>query len=130
MAGRKRHSKPEIEPKLERADTLAASGHTQIEIAKALGISVMTLHRWRKARGQSGPSTAEDISSDIAFVHGPSRRRDPRIAELELENARLRRLVTNLLLEQMRLEEETHPESKLQTLPRDRDDLLELMANR
>src|ERR1700747_2253234 len=110
MARRKRHSMAEIEPKRERADTLAASGHTQIEIAKALGISVMTLHRWRKARGRSRPSAAENISSDTALVHGPSPRRDPQIAKLELENAELRRLVTNLLLEKMRLEEGTHLE--------------------
>jgi putative transposase len=112
MARRKRHSTAEIEPKLEKADALAASGHTQIEIAKVLGISVMTLHRWRKSRRPSRPSAAESIISDIALVHGRTDRRDQRITELELENSQLRRLVTNLLIEKMRLEEETHPESK------------------
>jgi transposase-like protein len=130
MARRKRHSPAEIEPKLGRADSLAASGHTQIEIAKALGVSVMTLHRWRKARGQSRPSAAENISSDIALVHGPSQRRDPQIAQLELENAELRRLITNLLLEKMRLEEEMHLETKRQTRARDGDDRVKPMASR
>jgi putative transposase len=130
MARRKRHSTAEIEPKLEKADALAASGQTQTEIAKALGISVMTLHRWRKARRPSRPSYAESIPSDIGLVHGPTGRRDPRITELEMENSQLRRLVTNLLLERMRLEEVTHAENRRQTRTRDRDDRGKLVANR
>jgi transposase-like protein len=130
MARRKRHSTAEIEPKLEKANVLAASGYTQIEIAKALGISVMTLHRWRKSRQPSGPFAAESISTDIALVHERTDRRDPRITELELENAQLRRLVSNLLLEKMRLEEETRPESKQQPRVRDQDDRGQLVAIR
>ena len=50
MTRKKRHSAMEIESKLEQADILSSEGQTQNEIAKALGISVMTFHRWRKAR--------------------------------------------------------------------------------
>jgi hypothetical protein len=55
----------------------------------------MTLHRWRKV--PPGPQTA--------FVATHEARRGDRIAELQLENLRLRRLVTDLLLEKIRLEE-------------------------
>ena len=50
MTRKKRHNAMEIESKLEQADILSSEGQTQNEIAKALGISVMTFHRWRKAR--------------------------------------------------------------------------------
>jgi hypothetical protein len=62
----------------------------------------MTLHRWRKA-----PPRPQ--SALVATVEGrePDRTRgaDDRIAELQLENSRLRRLVTDLLLEKVKLEE-------------------------
>jgi hypothetical protein len=45
MAKKKRHSAPEIAAKLLEADGLSAKGHTQAEIAKALRVSVMTIHR-------------------------------------------------------------------------------------
>jgi putative transposase len=54
------------------------------------------LHRWRKAPPQPAlVATAEDRA----------RGADDRIAELQLENSRLRRLVTDLLLEKVKLEE-------------------------
>jgi DNA-binding XRE family transcriptional regulator len=45
MAGRKRHGAAEIAAKLLEADALAAKGQTQAELAKPLGVSVMTIHR-------------------------------------------------------------------------------------
>jgi DNA invertase Pin-like site-specific DNA recombinase len=42
------HPKAEIAAKLAQADDLATQGKLQSEIARALGVSVMTLHRWRK----------------------------------------------------------------------------------
>ena len=50
MSKKKRHSTSEIEAKLGQAAVLSSEGQTQSEIAKALGISVMTFHRWRKAK--------------------------------------------------------------------------------
>ena len=58
----------------------------------------MTLHRWRKA--QPGPQPAREAGQPDRTRGG----RD-RIAELQLENSRLRRLVTDLLLENIKLEE-------------------------
>jgi transposase-like protein len=88
----------EIATKLAHANDLAMRGKLQSEIARTLGVSVMTLHRWRKAL--PGPQAAHEAGQ-------PDRTRgaDGRIAELELENARLRRLVTDLLLEKIKLEE-------------------------
>ena len=53
MAKKKRHTAAEIAAKLRQADALSAEGRVQNEIAKALGVSVMTFHRWRKARPQT-----------------------------------------------------------------------------
>ena len=102
MAKRKRHSRVEIATKLAQANDLATQGKLQSEIARTLGVSVMTLYRWRKA-----PPRPQ--SALVATVEGrkPDRTRgaDDRIAELQLENSRLRRLVTDLLLEKVTREE-------------------------
>ena len=47
MAKRKRHTRLEIATKLAQANDLATHGKLQSEIARTLGVSVMTLHRWR-----------------------------------------------------------------------------------
>jgi putative transposase len=89
MAKKKRHSRAEIATKLAQANELVTQGKLQSEIARTLGVSAMTLHRWRKAPPQPAlVATAEDRA----------RGADDRIAELQLENSRLRRLVTDLLL--------------------------------
>ena len=88
MAKKKRHSTVEIATKLAQANELATQGKLQSEIARTLGVSVMTLHRWHKA--PAGPRTRGAAN---------------RITELQLENSRLRRLVTDLLLEKVKLEE-------------------------
>jgi putative transposase len=105
MAKRKRHSRVEIATKLAQANDLATQGKPQSEIARTLGVSVMTLHRWRKASHEPQPPHGEAQPNG---AHG----RGDRIAELQVENSRLRRLVTDLLLEKMRLEESC-PGSKI-----------------
>jgi putative transposase len=102
MGRKKRHSREEIAAKLAQARDLAAQGKLQSEIARALGVSVMTLHRWRNipARPDSAAMVTEDMSgADQAHDQ------DNRISELQIENSRLRRLVTDLLLEKIKLEE-------------------------
>jgi len=98
MAKKKRHSRAEIATKLAQANDLATRGRLQSEIARTLGVSVMTLHRWRKA--SHGPQAAHGVGEP----NGAGGRGN-RIAELQLENSRLRRLVTDLLLEKIRFEE-------------------------
>lgn len=100
---KKRHSRKEISALLMHADDLAAQGSLQKDIARALGVSVMTLHRWRKARGGTRPAGAGGRSGAEQLLPGPDMA--ALINELERENARLRILVTDLLLEKTRLEE-------------------------
>jgi putative transposase len=52
----KRHASGEITARLAQANELAAKGKTQREISKALGVSVMTYHRWKKLRNSGGDS--------------------------------------------------------------------------
>src|SRR5262245_7207759 len=95
---KKRYSRVEIATKLAQANNLAKQGKAQSEIARTLGVSVMTLHRWRKARPGLQPAH-EAGQADRMRTGGD------RIAELQLENSRFRRLVTDLLLEKIKLEE-------------------------
>src|SRR6516165_2134284 len=110
MAKKKRHSRAEIATKLAQANDLATRGKVQSEIARTLGVSVMTLHRWRKA--PPGPQPALVATAE---AREPDRIRgaDDRIAELQLENSRLRRVVTDLLLEKVKLEEATQSQSSV-----------------
>ena len=107
MTKKRRHDAAEIEAKLREADILAADGRTQAEIAKRLGVSIMTFHRWRKARSPlpSSRAAAATVQDEGFATAGSGPERRARIAELQLENARLRKLVTDLLLEKMMLED-------------------------
>ena len=101
MAKKAKHSKAEIAAKLAQAGDLATQGKLQSEIARTLGVSVMTLHRWRKM-SPAPRVAAAGLNEPGQFDQAPH---GSRIAELQLENSRLRRLVTDLLLEKMKLEE-------------------------
>ena len=110
MVKRKRHSRAEIATKLAQANELATQGKLQSEIARALGVSVMTLYRWRLA-----PPGPQPTLVATAETREPDRIRgaDNRIAELQLENSRLRRLLTDLLLEKVKLEEDAQRQSSV-----------------
>jgi putative transposase len=110
MAKKKKHSAVEIASKLAQANDLATQGKLQSEIARTLGVSVMTLHRWRKA--PPGPRPALVATHEAGHPYRMRRGRD-RIAELHLENSRLRRLVTDLLLEKIKLEEAAQSQSSI-----------------
>ncbi|MEI8129412.1 MAG: transposase [bacterium] len=72
---RKRHRPEEIVAKLREVDEALSQGKTLEDVAKSLGVSLMTLHRWRTEYG----STDRDAVK--------------RLKELERENGRLKRLV-------------------------------------
>ena len=110
IAKRKRHTTVEIATKLAQANDLATRGKLQSEIARTLGVSVMTLYRWRKA-----PPRPQSALVATAEAREPDRIRgaDDRIAELQLENSRLRRVVTDLLLEKVKLEEAAEGQSSV-----------------
>jgi putative transposase len=105
MATKHRHTESEIVAKLATADGMAPEGVLQRDIAKSLGISVMTYHRWRKARGATARSTSQ-LAADAKRAEIPIDREEfGQIRELRVENLRLRRLVTDLLLKKVELEE-------------------------
>lgn len=102
---RQRHTASEIATKLAMADDLAARGRLHGAIAKSLGISVMTYHRWRKARGAVARHSSRPVTDAQRIDVPTEREQTDQIRELQLENSRLRRLVTDLLLEKVKLEE-------------------------
>ncbi len=71
----KRHSPEQIVRMLRQAEGRLASGSTAAEVARELGISEATYHRWKNQYG--GMSTSEA----------------KRLKELEKENARLKKLL-------------------------------------
>jgi putative transposase len=103
----KRHASDEITAKMAQANELAAKGKTQREISKALGVSIMTYHRWKKMVS-SGEIAAADTGRDIEVRPETldNLSSAEKIRRLELENARLRQLFTDMVLEKLSLEEE------------------------
>jgi transposase len=107
-----RHSQSEILWKLRQAEQMATEGKSQRDIASSLHVSVMTYHRWRKANRAVAanpplpdgwnPQSSAPLPSKLSA--GPISQQE--ITKLQTENLRLRRLVTDLLLEKVRLEEE------------------------
>src|SRR5262249_9424165 len=56
---------------LARANGLATQGKLQSEIARTLGVSVMTLHRWRKARPEpAGPQPVHEAGQPNRALRG------------------------------------------------------------
>ena len=121
MTGTK-HSPAEIAVKLRQANELISQGKRRSEILRALGISAMTYHRWRKDRSIASQQPPEPrapvVASDASPAAGPSkidaasfaalspREQISAFQELQRENVRLRELFTDALLEKIRLEEE------------------------
>jgi putative transposase len=71
----KRHSTEQIIRKLLQAENRLASGTVEPEVARYLGISEATFHRWRNRYGGMNSQEAK------------------RFKELESENARLKKLL-------------------------------------
>ena len=84
---RRGHTPEQVIRKLREAEKLIGEGKTIPEAAKELGISEQTYHRWRN---QYGGMKAQDAK---------------RLKELERENARLKRIVADQVLENQALKE-------------------------
>jgi putative transposase len=84
---RRRHSSEQVIRKLREADRMVGEGKTIPEVARALEISENTYHRWQR---QFGGMKADDAK---------------RLKELERENARLKRIVADQVLENEALKE-------------------------
>ena len=78
---RTRHTPEQVIRKLRDADRMLAEQKGVAEIAKELGVSENTYHRWRN---QYGGMKADDVK---------------RLRELERENQRLKRIVANQALD-------------------------------
>ena len=98
----RRHSPQEIAAKLHQAEELLQLGKRQAEVAHTLGISVMTYHRWRTAARAAVQSPSITPEMPVS----PTRDLSSRLDDLEAENTRLRRLVIELLLENVKLKED------------------------
>jgi putative transposase len=86
MAG-KREKPEDIVLKLRQVEVLQGQGKSVQEAVRQIGVTVQTYYRWRKEYG------------------GMSRDQHKRLKELEAENTRLRRAVSDLTLDKMILAE-------------------------
>ena len=84
---RKRHTPEQVVTKLREAEADLAHGLTLGQVCQKLAISEPTYHRWQQRYG--------GLKKDDAR----------RLKELEAENARLKRLVAELLLDKQMLQE-------------------------
>jgi transposase-like protein len=85
--GRKRHKPEEIIAKLRQVDVLTAQGTPVAEAIRSIGITEVTYYRWRQEYG--------GLKSDQV----------KRLKDLETENARLRKAVSDLTLDKLILQE-------------------------
>ena len=84
---RKRERPEDIVSKLRQVEVLQGQGMTVADAVRKIGVSEQTFYRWRKQYG------------------GMSRGQLKRLKELEKENARLRRAVSDLTLDKLILTE-------------------------
>ncbi len=84
---RNRHTPEQIIRKLREADADLSDGMALPEVCKKLGIAENTYYRWRN---QFGGIKADEVK---------------RLKELEKENARLKALVADLVLDKASLQE-------------------------
>jgi len=84
---RKRHTAEEIVAKLRQVDVLMAQGRPVADAVRAIGVTEVTYYRWRNEYG--------GLKGDQV----------KRLKELETENSRLRRVVSDLTLDKLILAE-------------------------
>jgi transposase-like protein len=84
---RTRHTPEQIVTKLRESDAMLAAGRTVAQVLQALGVSEATFNRWRS---QYGGMRSEEAK---------------RLKELELENARLKKAVADLTIDNQILKE-------------------------
>jgi putative transposase len=84
---RKRYTPEEIVAKLRQVDVLVSQGHNIAEAIRQIGVSEVTYYRWRQ---EYGGLKTEQVK---------------RLKELEQENARLRRAISDLTLDKLILQE-------------------------
>lgn len=83
----RRHKPEEVVAKLRQVDVLTAQGSTVADAVRQIGVTEFTYYRWRKEFGGLQTSQVK------------------RIKDLEQENARLRKAVSDLTLDKLILQE-------------------------
>ena len=84
---RKRHTPEEIVAKLRQVDVLVSQGTPIADSVRQIGVTEVTYYRWRQEYG------------------GLKLDQVKRLKELEVENARLRKVVSDLTLDKLILKE-------------------------
>ena len=84
---RKHHKPEEIVAKLRQVDVLVSQGQNIADAIRQIGVSEVTYYRWRQ---EYGGLKADQVK---------------RLKELEQENSRLRRAVSDLMLDKLILQE-------------------------
>ena len=87
MAKRKAHTPEEIVAKLRQVEVLVGQGKSVAEAVRAIGVTEPTFYRWR---AEFGGLKLDQVK---------------RLKELERENARLRKAVSDLTLDKVILKE-------------------------
>jgi putative transposase len=85
--GQKRYTAEQIIGYLRRAEVMIGQGKVMDEVLREIGVTGNTYYRWRKEYGGMGLDQAR------------------RLKELEQENARLKRVVADLSLDNLILKE-------------------------
>jgi transposase-like protein len=86
---RKHHKPEEIVAKLRQVDVLVSQGQNIADAVRQIGVSEVTYYRWRQ---EFGGLKTEQVK---------------RLKELEMENSRLRKAVSDLTLDKLILQEAT-----------------------
>ena len=84
---KKRYTPEEIVAKLRQVDVLASQGQNIADAIRQIGVSEVTYYRWRQ---EYGGLKTEQVK---------------RLKELETENTRLRRAISDLTLDKLILQE-------------------------
>jgi putative transposase len=84
---KKRYTPEEIVAKLRQVDVLVSQDHNIADAIRQIGVSEVTYYRWRQ---EYGGLKTEQVK---------------RLKELEQENARLRRAISDLTLDKLILQE-------------------------
>jgi transposase len=84
---KKRHKPEEIVAKLRQVDVLVSQGQSQADAVRSIGVSEVTYYRWRQEYG--------GLKTDQV----------KRLKDLETENTRLRKAISDLTLDKLILQE-------------------------
>jgi putative transposase len=84
---KKRHKPEEIVTKLRQVDVLTSQGTPIVDAIRSIGVTEVTYYRWRNEYG--------GLKSDQV----------KRLKDLEIENVRLRKAISDLTLDKLILQE-------------------------